>query len=59
MTCRSELPFVGFAGTLTILSHMGNYPKLPVTTLLLAVALKYHESRLLRSLGVLLSIAII
>lgn len=43
MTCCSELPAVGFAGTLMVFSHVGNHPKLPQTTLFLAVALKYHE----------------
>ena len=30
MICRSELLIMGFAGTLTVLSHMGNYPELPL-----------------------------
>lgn len=33
----------GSAGTLTVFSHTGNHPVLPQTTLLLAVAWKYHE----------------
>lgn len=43
MTCCSELPIVGFAGTLTVCSHPGEHPKLSQSALFLAVALKYHE----------------
>lgn len=43
MTCCSELPIVGSASTLAVFSHVGNHPKLPQTTLFLAVALRYHE----------------